>query len=106
MYDNYNTYEPEETEKHVTVPTNDNPLSILLSRSLVVGMRKWVLNSTAHAQSAFALRSCRTVFCSYLEDSNVGEDHDQQWAVEGDSAGEYEVAQVLCKQALPLGCWP
>jgi hypothetical protein len=42
---------------------------------------------------------------AYLEDANVGEDHDEQGAVEGDRAGEDQVAQVLCKQALPLRCW-
>jgi hypothetical protein len=37
-----------------------------------------------------------------LKDADVGEDHDKEGAVEGDSGGEDEVAQVLSKQALPL----
>ncbi len=37
-----------------------------------------------------------------LKDADVGEDHDEEGAVEGDSGGEDEVAQVLSKQALPL----
>ncbi len=38
----------------------------------------------------------------HLEDANVGEDHDEKGPVEGDGAGEDEVAQVLREQALPV----